>query len=584
MPGSDRSVLLAQRPLRNRHCLKNSSSPPRHGCRGTRRPISTLDKNSLATSRLYGPYLHRGYLEFSVDSTQVSLSPDRKDVFITIVINEGEKFTVKDIRLVGDLLGRNAEFARLVNIKSGEVFSNQRLQALGKSITDRLGELGYAFASVTPLPEIDRNNRVVNFALQVDPGRRVYVRSINISGNNRTRDEVIRREMRQFEATWFDGDRIRLSRNRIDRLGYFKEVDIDTVPVVGTQDQVDVNVKVEERPLGALTLGIGLSSTEKLVFQGSISQQNFLGTGTDLALSINTSRLQQTLVISHTDPYWTEDGISRSIDVYSRKFNPNILFTQNNYSVVSQGISLKYGVPYTEIDRLFLGGSIEQNHYELRGDAPASISRDISSFGSSPTAYLFNLGWRRDTRNSALTPNDGRLQLINIDFATPVGEVEYLKVGYTDQYFLPVSKTITYATNLQIDAGEGLRGKPFPNFKNYFAGGIGSVRGFEPAGIGRLTDGRQLGGDRRIVLNNEILFPFSGMGQDRSMRWFLFVDAGNVWAQTEKFDLSDLRVSSGVGIAWLSPVGPLKFSLGNALKREDFDRTQRIQFTIGTAF
>ncbi|NBT84866.1 MAG: outer membrane protein assembly factor BamA, partial [Betaproteobacteria bacterium] len=248
-------------------------------------------------------YLNQGYLEFNVDSTQVSVSPDRKDVFITIVINEGEKFVIQDVKLVGDMLGRDDEFAKLITIKSGEVFNNERLQNISKSINDRLGELGYAFASVTPLPEIDREKRRVTFVMQVDPGRRVYVRNINISGNSKTRDEVIRREMRQFEASWYDADRIKLSRNRIDRLGYFKDVGIDTAPVVGTPDQVDVNIKVEERPLGALTLGVGFSSTDNLVLSGSITQQNFLGTGTNLSLEVNSSKLRQTFAVTHVDPY-----------------------------------------------------------------------------------------------------------------------------------------------------------------------------------------------------------------------------------------------------------------------------------------
>ena len=529
-------------------------------------------------------YLNRGYLEFSVDSTQVSLSPDRKDVFITIAINEGEKFTVKEVRLVGDLLGRDADFTRLVNIKSGEVFSNQRLQALGKTLTDRLGELGYAFASVTPLPEIDRTNRVVNFALQVDPGRRVYVRSINISGNNRTRDQVIRREMRQFEAAWFDGDRIRLSRNRIDRLGYFKEVDIDTVPVVGTQDQVDVNVKVEERPLGAVSLGIGFSSTENFLIQASLTQQNFMGTGTDLAVQINSSTLQRTFSVSHVDPYWTDDGISRSIDVYTRRFNPGVLFSGNNYSITSQGLGTRFGIPYTELDRIFLGAAVEQNRYELNGPAPSTIERDIESFGPNPTAYLLTFGWARDSRNSALAPTQGKRQFVNLDYATPLGEVEYLRATLGYQAFVPITRALTYAINAELGVGEGLSGKRFPNFKNFYAGGIGSVRGFQAGGIGPLIDGRSLGGNTRLVLNNELLFPLPGMAQDRTVRLFTFLDIGSVWTQTDRPEVGDLRAAVGFGLSWLSPVGPLKLSVGNAVKKEDFDRTQRVQFNIGTGF
>jgi outer membrane protein insertion porin family len=527
-------------------------------------------------------YLNRGYLEFAVDSTQVSLSPDRKDVFITVVINEGERFTVKDVRLVGDLLGRNAEFAQLVNIKSGEVFSNQRLQALGKTITDRLGELGYAFASVTPLPEIDRNNRVVNFALQVDPGRRVYVRSINISGNMRTRDQVIRREIRQLEASWFDSAQIRLSRDRIDRLGFFKTVEADPVPIAAAADQVDVNFKVEERPLGAVSLGIGISSTEKFVVTGSLSQQNFLGAGTNVSLQINTSSLQRTYSLSHFDPYWTDDGISRSIDLYSRKFNPSVFLAANNYQIFTDGLAMRFGIPYTEVDRIFLGAGAERNHYSVSGAAPSVILADIASFGSTPTSYVLTGGWSRDSRDSAIAPTKGVFRFLNVEYATPFGNAEYVRTTLGSQAYLPISTATTYAMNVELGSGAGLNGKNYPNFKNFFAGGTGSIRGFQAGGIGPLIDGRALGGSQRFVLNNELLFPFPGMTRDRTVRLLTFVDVGSVWPSGDRPDLGELRASAGFGLAWLTAVGPLKFSIGKPIRRESYDRTQTLQFSIGT--
>jgi len=523
-------------------------------------------------------------LEFSVDSTQVSLSPDRKDVFITIVINEGEKFTVKDVRLAGDLLGRQEELSRLLTLKSGEVFSNQKLQSITKTISDRLGELGYAFASVVPIPEIDRNARTVDFALRVDPGRRVYVRNVNISGNMRTRDEVIRREMRQLESSWFDGDRIRLSRNRIDRLGYFKNVLVDTAPVAGTPDQVDIDVKVEERPLGAISLGIGFSSTERFILSGSISQQNFLGTGTNLSLQVNTSELQRTYSLSHVDPYWTDDGISRSIDLYSRKFNPGVFLRTNNYSIVTDGLGMRFGIPYTELDRFFLGAGVERNHYSISGTAPSAILTDVASFGSTPTSYMLTGGWSRDSRNSAIAPTEGVLRFINVEYATPLGNVEYVRTTLGNQAYVPISRAMTYAMNVELGSGAGLNGKNYPNFKNFFAGGVGSVRGFQAGGIGPLVDGRSLGGSQRFVLNNELLFPFPGMAQDRTVRLLTFVDIGSVWPSGDSPDFSELRASAGFGLAWLTPVGPLKLSVAKPLRKESYDRTQQLQFTIGTGF
>ncbi len=532
-------------------------------------------------------YLNQGYLEFNVDSTQVSVSPDRKDVFITIVINEGEKFVIQDVKLVGDMLGRDDEFAKLITIKSGEVFNNERLQNISKSINDRLGELGYAFASVTPLPEIDREKRRVTFVMQVDPGRRVYVRNINISGNSKTRDEVIRREMRQFEASWYDADRIKLSRNRIDRLGYFKDVGIDTAPVVGTPDQVDVNIKVEERPLGALTLGVGFSSTDNLVLSGSITQQNFLGTGTNLSLEVNSSKLRQTFAVTHVDPYWTDDGVSRSLDIYTRKFEPDELVSANKYSVTSQGLGARFGIPYTEEDRIFLGGNYELSKYGgTRSLWPTRIQTEVNRFGTTDLdAYSLTLGWSRDSRDSAIAPTRGRQQYLNFDYATPAGTLEYARLNYGHQYFYPLTRSVTLALNGDIGWGVGLGGRDYPILKNYYVGGIGSVRGFSGGGIGtRDSDGSSLGGNRKLVLNSELLFPLPGMAQDRTIRLFTYIDAGTVWQESEKVEFGNMRASIGIGLSWLSPVGPLKLSMGSAIRKETGDQTQRLQFQIGTGF
>ena len=533
-------------------------------------------------------YLNRGYLEFNVESTQVSLSPDRKDVFITILISEGEKYTVSDVKLVGDMLGRDPEFTGLVKIKPGEVFSNEKLQNVSKAISDRLGELGYAFASVTPQPEIDRDKREVRFVLQVDPGRRVYVRNINISGNSRTRDEVIRREMRQFESSWYEADRIKLSRNRIDRLGYFKTVEVDTAPVVSAPDQVDVNVKVEERPLGALTLGVGFSSTDSLILSGSITQQNFMGTGTNVALEVNTSKLRQTLALTHVDPYWTDDGVSRSIDVFTRRFEPFQLFTTNRYTVNSQGLNVRFGIPYTESDRIFLGLGYEASQYGGNPSFwPSRIQNEVARFRTSHLdAYSLTLGWSRDTRDSAIAPTSGRQQFLNADVATPIGSMQFMRLSYVHQWYYPITRSLTLALNGDVGWGIATGGKSFPILKNYYVGGVGSVRGFAAGGIGGRDprDFAALGGSRKLVFNSEILTPLPGMAQDRTIRLMAFVDAGSVWQDGQPVSLSDMRVSAGLGLSWLSPVGPLKLSVGNAIRKQPGDVTQRFQFQIGTAF
>lgn len=535
----------------------------------------------IETLRSY--YLNRGYLEFSIDSTQVSLSADRRDVFITIVINEGDRFVFGEVSLAGDLLGQEALFQKQIQIKPGETFSNERLQAATKSITDRLGELGYAFGAVNPIPQIDREKKKVDFVLQVDPARRVYVRRINISGNAKTRDEVVRREMRQYEASWYDSERIRLSRNRIDRLGYFKQVEIETESVPGTTDQVDVNVKLEERPLGSLTLGVGFSSSENLVLSGSISQQNFMGTGTNVSLEVNTGKVSQVFAISHLDPYWTDDGVSRSIDVYARTFNADELDSLGSYKIKSQGVGVRFGIPYTEEDRLFLGLSYDDS--KITGAAPENFTPGDS--------IVLSAGWSRDSRDSALAPTTGVYQYANLDYGVPGGDLEYLRLTYGHQRFTPLTKAVTFVLNTELGYGIGLSGQSYPRIKNFYVGGIGSVRGFSSSSIGEKirrsplaaeTDLIAIGGSRKLVLNGELLMPLPGMAQDRTVRVFSFLDAGTAWGDDQKVTLDDMRVSTGFGLSWFSPVGPLKLSWAIPLRKLPGDDTQTIQFQIGTGF
>lgn len=541
----------------------------------------------IETLRAY--YLNRGFLEFKLDSSLVSLSSDRRQVFITLVINEGDRFTLGNMQLTGDLLGQEDKLKQLITLKSGEVFSNEKLLEVTKAITDRLGELGYAFANVSPVPRVNRATKVVDFQLQVDPGRRVYVRRINISGNAKTRDEVIRREMRQFEASWYDSERIRLSRNRVDRLGYFKQVEVETEPIAGASDQVDVNFKVEERPLGSLTFGLGFSSSDKLVLSGSISQQNFLGSGTNVSLEVNTSKVNRVLAVSQFDPYWTDDGISRSIDVYQRTFNADELSNLGRYKIESVGAGIRFGIPYTEEDRIFLGVGYEQSKVSaVSGALPLNWQAFTNSFGSQADAYLLTLGWSRDSRDSGIAPSKGRYQYVSADYGTPAGDLEYVRLNYGHQWFYPLNRKITYAVNTEIGYGVGVSGRDYPITKNFYVGGIGSVRGFAPSSIGprELQNGTlvAVGGNRKFVLNNELLFSLPGMAQDRTIRLFTYLDTGSVWGEDDSLGSQPLRVSAGAGISWLSPVGPLKLSMGQAISKETGDATQRVQFQIGTGF
>ncbi|MEY2777647.1 MAG: hypothetical protein RLY30_1745 [Pseudomonadota bacterium] len=528
-------------------------------------------------------YLNRGYLEFNIDSSLVSLSTDRKEVTITLVVQEGEPFRLGDVTLGGDMLGQEDAFRKMIKLKKGDLYVNEQMLALTKQMTDRLGDLGYAFANVTPIPQLNRETKTADFLLQVDPARRVYVRRINITGNAKTRDEVIRREIRQMEASWYDGERIKNSRNRIDRLGYFKAVELDTEQVVGSSDQVDVNVKVEELPLGSFTFGAGFSSTEKLVFSGSFSQQNFLGSGTSLSLEVNTSRVSRVLAVSYGDPYFTDDGISRSIDVYTRTFNADELTALADYKLQSTGMGVRFGVPYTDEDRLFLGAVAEQTKVE--GQLSANWTSFIETYGNKANTVSLTAGWSRDTRDSGLAPTRGAYQYANIELATPLGDLEYVKGSYGLQWFLPVTKTITYATNLETSFGFGLGDQRFPVIKNFYAGGIGSVRAFQSSGIGPRDElGSAVGGNRRFTINNELLSPLPGMSNDKSIRVFAYFDLGTVWAEEDKLSFDDLRASAGLGLTWRSPVGPLKLSFGTPLRKKPTDTTQRFQFQITNGF
>ena len=537
-------------------------------------------------------YLDRGYLEFNVESTQVSISPDKEGVEITIDVNEGEQYRVSAIRFGGELLGRQQEFEPLVQLKPGDVFSGSRLTDSTKRISDKLGALGYAFANVNAVPQIDRDKREVAFDILIDPGRRVYVRRIDIAGNARTRDEVIRRELRQYEDAWYDAEKIRLSRERVDRLGYFTEVKIDTRPVPDAPDQVDLNIVVTERPTGNISLGIGFSSTENVILSGSIVQPNFLGTGKSVALQVNTSRLARTVVLSQTDPYFTADGVSRSFDLYTRTFNAMEL-DLGDYRTRATGVGLRFGVPYTEFDRISFGMTYERNDVKLGSFPPQRYVEFVEDFGSSTTALLGNLGWSRDSRDSAIVPTRGRLQSAGLEVTLPAAELRYWRATYNHQWYYPINRDLTLALNGDFGIGRGFGGVPYPIFKNFYAGGIGSVRGYYPSSLGpreteTLSDGRTrlvpLGGQTRLVGSAEFIFPLPGTGNDRTIRSFVFADAGTVIGEGDSFRTDDLRYSTGIGLSWLSPIGPLKLSLAVPLRKREGDRTQRLQFQIGTGF
>jgi outer membrane protein insertion porin family len=535
----------------------------------------------LETLRSY--YLNRGYLEFNVDSTQVSITPDKKDIYITVNVSEGEKYTVSDIKLAGQLLMADSDMMRLVSLRPGDTYSGALLNESTKRITERLGALGYAFSNANASPEVDHDHRTVAFTIFVDPGRRVYVRNISITGNTKTRDEVIRREMRESEDGWYDVDKVKLSKDRLERLGYFKDVNIETPQVAGSTDQVDVNVAVTEKATGAFNIGAGFSSAEKLVLSTSIQQANLFGSGQTVGIAVDTSSLQRNVILSATDPYFTDDGISRTAELYYRTLNPNIL-SLGDYQVKTIGTSLAFGIPFTEFDTVFFGARIENTEVDLTLTSPTVYDDYVAQFGKYSTAIIGTTSWQRDSRNSIIAPTRGEFQRAYFEITAPY-DVKYYRTGYQQTNYFPIGKDYTLSLNGEADYGNGYGGQPLPVFKNFYAGGIGSVRAYDTSSLGpKDINGDSIGGTKRVNGNIEFAFPLPGTGNDKSFRAFLFADGGNVFGPSDRITFAAMRYSTGIGLNWLSPLGALKLSFGQPLNAKHGDNIQKLQFTIGSGF
>lgn len=530
-------------------------------------------------------YLARGYLEFKVESTQVAISPNKQDIAITVNVTEGDQFVVSKVSMAGNFLGKESEFRSLVAIQVGQPYNADQIAVTSKAFTDYFGNFGYAFSRVEPRTVIDRTTNRVEVTLQVDPSRRVYVRRLNVAGNDRTRDEVIRREFRQLEAAWYDGEKIRQSRNRVDRLGYFKEVTMDTSEVPGSFDQVDLTVTVAEKPTGSISLGAGISSADGFGFTFGFKQDNAFGSGNSLGIELNTSKQNRTLVFNTTNPYFTEDGVSRTIDLYQRNSKPYVDI--DSYAIETTGGSIRFGVPFTEYDTVFFGLGIDQTTIVPGALLPVVYQDFANRFGFTSSAVPLTVGWGRDTRDSALVPTIGKVIKTSAEWSI-AGELKYVRGTAIYQQFVPVTNKITAALNAEMSVGSGTGDTPYPIFKNFYSGGLGSVRGFEQ---GSLTTASQralgltaTGGTKKINFNAELLSPLPGGGKDRTLRVYAFVDAGGIYGPDETIQLSDMRSSYGVGISWISPVGPLRLAFAKPIKQFENDKIQTMQFQIGSSF
>ena len=533
--------------------------------------------------KLRAYYLNRGYLEFAIESTQVTISPDKQTISIAISIKEGQPYTVTSIRLEGDYLGKEEEFRSLVLLRPSQPYRGDAVTETSRRFQDLFGLYGYAFARIEPRPDIDRATGQVAMVFGAEPQRRVYVRRIDVAGNTRTRDEVIRREFRQLESAWYDGGLIKLSKERVDRLGYFKDIEVETSEVAGSPDQVDLVVNVTEKPTGNLAVGAGYSNAEKLTFNASIKQDNAFGSGHSLGVEVNTSKYNRTLVVSTVDPYWTVDGISLAVDAFYRTQRP-VNYLGDSYQLKTPGASVRFGVPFSEYDTVFTGLGWERTELGTSVGLPLAWLNYRALYGNKTNAIAATLGWSRDGRDSLIAPSAGRYQRVFFEWSF-LGEVKYLKTNLQYQEYWQLPLRLTLGVNAEVGIGKGLAGKPYPVFKNFYGGGLGTVRAFEQGSLGVVDPtGAYIGGAKRFNANTELYFPVPGTGNDRTLRIFAFADIGNVWREDETVTGGSLRSSAGLGLSWISPVGPLKLSWGKPLSVQRNDRIQRFQFQIGTAF
>ena len=530
-------------------------------------------------------YQDRGYIKFNVDSTQVSITPDKKDIYITINITEGAQYHVSDIKLSGNLVVPAEELFPEFRINAGDTFSRKKVTNTVSRLTDHLGNKGYAFANVNTIPDIDEETRQVSLTFFVDPGKRVYVRRINFAGNTKTRDQVMRQEMRQMEGGWFSANKVERSRTRLQRLGYFSTVNVETPAVPGTTDEVDVNYSIAEQPSGSISVGVGFSQTSGLLLNGSISQNNFLGTGRRVSASINNSSVNRIFSFSYQNPYYTVDGVSRGFGAFYRETDAS----QANiarYSTDTFGANVTYGFPVNEFDTFNFDLKADSLKLKASGFSSTQITDFINEFGDEFKSLTLVGSFSHDTRNRRIFPTSGGVQRVSIETKVPGSELEYYKLNLRAQQYVPLTRLFVMSSKLQIGWGEGYGDfDNLPFFQNFFAGGTRSVRGYRDNSLGPQDSSNDpLGGSLRTVGNLEIVFPPPFMADSKSVRLSLFYDVGNVFASTDDFSAEELRMSAGLAAVWLSPVGPLSISVAQAFNDQSGDDTQFFQFNLGAGF
>ncbi|MCK5728738.1 MAG: outer membrane protein assembly factor BamA [Methylococcales bacterium] len=539
-------------------------------------------KLSADLERLTSFYLDRGYLKFRIESSQISMTPNKKEMYVTVNIKEGNVFTLSKVKLAGNLIVNPEELIKLMQVGPGEIFSRKNATATSKNISDRLGDEGYIFSNVNMIPDINEELKTVEMTFFVDPGKRVYVRKVNISGNNKTRDEVLRREMRQMESSWASTKKIERSKARLSRLGYFESVDVETPPVVGAADQIDVNYSVVEKASGNLSAGVGFSQTSGFIINANVSQDNIFGSGKRINLAFNNSDVSTQYQFGYYDPYFTLDGVSMGYDIGYRARdaeNANI----SRYSTDVFNSSLNFGLPLNENDRLRF--NIDFRHTKLKTSTNSSteILDFVKENGNKYLTLSLSIGWTHDTLNRAIFPTSGGQQRFSALATIPGSDLEYYKINYKQQHFFALSKDFTLRLNAELAYGDGYGGtKGLPFFEHFFAGGTRSIRGFDDNTLGpRDSRDDPFGGSGKIVGNAELLFPVPFFTDLHSVRLGAFFDAGTV---SKGFKVGDMRYSVGLSGEWLSPFGALSISIAKPLNSSDNDEEKMFQFSFGSGF
>ncbi|HBT56342.1 outer membrane protein assembly factor BamA [Halopseudomonas aestusnigri] len=568
------------------------------------------EKLSGDLERLRSYYLDRGYINMNVASTQVSITPDKKHVYITVNITEGERYSISDVRLSGDLVVGEDEIKRLMLIEPGQIFSRQVMTSTSDLISRRLGNEGYTFASVNGIPEINEEDKTVAVTFYVDPGKRAYVNRINFRGNTKTEDQVLRREMRQMEGGWASTYLIDQSKTRLERLGFFKEVNVETVPVPGTDDLIDVNYSVEEQPSGSVTASLGFSQSSGIILGGSISQNNFFGTGNRVSVGANRSDYQTSLSFGFLDPYFTVDGMSLGYNAFYRTTDYDELDVDvTSYAVDSFGGGFNFGYPVSDTSRISFGMSAQQDTIKSGIYTVQEILNFLDTEGDSFTNLFFDASWSQSTLNRGVFPDRGHSQSLSWHVTVPGSDLQFYTMDYRGQRFFPMTEDLTLRLHTDLGFGRGFGGTDrMPFYEHYYAGGIGSVRGFEGSTLGPKStpnvndpdqDSLPFGGNIKITGGAEVIFPAPFVKDQRSLRTALFFDVGNIYdtqcTQTKTVegdknpgcgdvDLGELRYSVGVGLSWLTALGPLGFSLAMPLNADSADDAQVFQFTLGQTF